>query len=139
MSGETDRVRWRGVRPVEGIRGIWPARNSVRVYEDASQSGIGTSIIYTVPAGKLFFLATLSFGSKLIATEGSYSYVAIRNVGDVIQSYISYHNYNIPWCFSNAFPFSPALEVEAGFDVVLYCHKNSTFARAFINGWLEDA
>lgn len=139
MSGETDRVKWRGVRPVEGVSGIWPERNATRVAEQAQQAGIGVSIIYTVPANKKLFISNVGLSSSLSTDQETLSYVGVQNGVDELQYYLLFQDFKLKGQTSNFVSYFPALEAEAAWDVIVKGFHNNLAARGFCFGWLENA
>ncbi|MCK4794556.1 MAG: hypothetical protein KAV87_63085 [Desulfobacteraceae bacterium] len=139
MSGEANQVKWRGVQPVSGIRGIWPAIDSVRVQASEWKAGLGYQLIYTVPAGKRLFVSTAGMASLCSGTGAFSCRLQVRDVADALKYYMFYHYYGIPGQFTSFINFAPAVEAEAGWDVVVYCNNAVISARGLIFGWLEDA
>lgn len=139
MGGEPDQVRWRGVRPVEGISGIWPSRNAVRVAESAGSTGLTVANVYTVPANKNLFISQAFLTSRLSADANSYSilYVVDELNADVYT--ICVHQYSIAGQQSTQQGFIPALEAGADYEVRLYNYNANLHCDALIFGWLEDA
>ena len=139
MSGEANQVLWRGIRPVEGIRGVWPARNSDRIAEEATQTGEGNSIVYTVPASKIFFMTSSALSCYNSAGGGNNTGVGIRNGDDEHQYYMVFHFFSAQSQHSGSRIFFPALEVPAGYDVYVVSSSGNIVAMASAAGWLEDA
>lgn len=139
MPGETNEVVWRGVRPVSGIRGVWPAIDSVRVYEEDYQAGAGTNAFYTVPAGKILFISNVLIYSRHSATGVTSGKMSVRNVADVEVFTLCKQYYDIPGQQTNSFFYSPAIEVPAGYDVFLLSNTAALDIGGSIFGWLEDA
>lgn len=139
MSGEANEVNWRGVQPVSGIRGVWPARNSVRVNESCEVNAAGEVITYTVPAGKILFISTAQMSTRLSADGSYWSHMSVRNVLDVHQYSIFNLVYDIKGQQFGFGTFLPALEVEAGWDVYAASGNDLLDIRANVFGWLEDA
>lgn len=139
MAGETNEVNWRGVRPVSGIRGVWPARNSQRAITGGYQAGVGVTIIYTVPVGKLLFIASAYASSRNSAAAVAAGFSFVRNAADVYAYPLLYHYYTVAGQLSDSASFLPALEVPAGYDVVVQVTAAGIDARCNIFGWLEDA
>ena len=139
MPGEPNEVNWRGVRPVSGIRGVWPARNSVRVYEEGYQSSRGTAIVYTVPANKKLFIS----GHLLSSLEETGAFatmrMGVRNSDDALMYWMQYQYYDIPGQQTTPMAHQPALEAEAGYDVFVQSSHTYVSGRGLIFGWLEDA
>jgi len=138
MGQEPDQIRWRGVQPVAGIRGVWPAIDSARIAESAYRSTNGTTILYTPGAGKRFFMSNCTLTSRTTADGVAYPYVFVRNGADALQYYVIYHYYAIVGQNTTVQSFMPAFEVEAGWDVCLTLTSGLAIARAFISGWEED-
>lgn len=139
MSGEADQVKWRGVRPVSGIRGIWPDVDAVRAHGRAYQAGIGTNIVYTVPSGKILFISTYFFASRL-SVDGSYNgFIGARDTDDVVQFIMIYHFYDFKGQIATTAPFTPALEALAGWDVIVQSYNVNLDVNGGFFGWLEDA
>lgn len=139
MGGEADQVRWRGIRPVEGIRGVWPARNSVRIAEEAAQVGAGATIIYTVPTGKIFFLTSGGMAAFNSAGGGNTAGVGVRDGDDSHQYSVCFHYFSAQNEVSDSHQFFPALEVPADYDVYAYSNNASVTLLGQAFGWLEDA
>ena len=139
MSGETNQVRWRGVRPVAGIGGVWPAIGAVRVQEHDTQSGAGTKVVYTVPGNKKFFLSSAILASRLTVGAEVRANALVRDAGDAIKYYLGAHVYTQPGQMTTHSNFFPALELPAGWDVCLYVQAVNQYAWYDIFGWLEDA
>lgn len=139
MAGESDQVRWRGVRPVEGIRGIWPARNATRVDESDDQHEEGTTKIYTVPADKKLFIASAFLGSRLSADGAAWCELKMYDSGDNLLYFIYTQLMDKAGQMATSQPFIPALEGAAGDYVLLTVPIAPLDARGIIHGWLEDA
>ena len=139
MSGETNQVLWRGVRPVAGIQGIWPAIGAVRVHASNMQTDAGTTIVYTVPAGKKLFIPNAEFSSRLAAGGANYSRGFVRDAADVQKYYICYQHFFMEGQLDTSFHFVPALEAAAGYDVCVFVNGAGLLSRLTIHGWLEDA
>ncbi len=139
MHGEENEVKWRGVRPINGIRGVWPARNAVRVHVDGVLSGIGTAIVYTVPVGKIFFMSNMAFTTRNSAASVTDPHITVRDDSDV-QQYVLLMQYEQVIAASiSAQSFMPAIEVLAGWDVCIIVTVGVGRGRAYLHGWLEDA
>ena len=123
---EPNQVKWVGIRP--GHNGTQVAIGQVAVN--------ATNIIYTVTAGKTFYLshAQLNFYAVLAAIT---FLLYVRDGADVGQ-------YNIISLASAgaghlASPcvFYPPIEIPAGWDIVVSSNSLSGNAYAFIHGWEE--
>lgn len=119
IGGETNLAQWRGVQPVWGIAGIWPARDAVRVHESKENDAEGIEIVYTVPANKKFFMSNAVLNSYLSAAQEERSYIGVRDDGDVMQYYVLELRFGVEGQLVVSDHFVPALEAEAGWDVVL--------------------
>lgn len=139
MSGEADQTKWRGVRPIAGIRGVWPDVDAVRVNERGSQGGVGVSVIYTVPSGKILFVSAFFFTSRLAVDGSREARFAIRDVSDIIQIGLVYHYYDLKGQLVSSSQFAPALEALAGWDVYLQSYNSASDIYGGFFGWLEDA
>ena len=139
MSGEADQVKWRGVRPISGIRGIWPDVDAVRAHARAYQSGTGSLIAYTVPSGKILFISTYFFSSRLSVDGSDYGFIGVRDASDVVQFVMIYHYYDFKGQLATTAPFAPALEALAGWDVFIQSYDVNLDVNGGFFGWLEDA
>lgn len=139
MGGETDQVRWRGIRPVNGIRGIWPAIDSVRVNVADDKTGTGVSILYTVPANKILFIASGFLTSRLAVDRTARSAMFIRDDNDVDKFPILYNIFDIAGQTTIPVQYKPALQIIQGWDVYLYNSAPEVDCRGAIFGWLEGA
>ena len=139
MSGETDQVRWRGVRPVAGIGGVWPAIGAERVNEHGTQLEGGTAVVYTVPGDKKFFLSSAILASRQNADADARVNALVRDAGDVTKFYLGAHVFTKAGQLSTSYNFFPALEIPAGYDVCVYCQLATQYGWYDIFGWLEDA
>lgn len=139
MTGETDKVLWRGVRPVLGIDGVWPERNSVRVYASEVQAEAGTVKLYTVPANKKLFIASAFLGSRLSADGAAWASLKVFDSGDNELFWIYCHLFDKAGQMATSQTFTPAQEASVGDYVLLTVPIAPLDARAIITGWLEDA
>lgn len=119
MTGETNEVTWRGVRPVAGIDGVWPGRDAVRVHANAANEAEGTVVVYTVPAGKKMYLSNLVLSGFQSDEEKASARVTVRNDSDVEQYYAAELRFEEAGQLVVSCHFVPALEAEAGWDIVL--------------------
>lgn len=139
MGGEADQVVWRGVRPVEGIRGIWPARNATRINKNASKFGIGTVLIYTVPAGKKLFISSSWMSIRLSVNVSCSASMGVNDDEAVHKYFMFYFMFDLAGQQADARNYTPALEAEPGDDVKMYNDNAGLDSRCGIHGWLEDA
>jgi len=139
MPGESDRTKWRGIRPIHGIRGIWPALDSVRVTDSGSQTGSGTNDIYTVPSGKILFISNAQLTTRQTATANTAGYISVKNDSDVHQYHFCYLLHSIASAFNMSAEFRPALEAGAGWDVYVGSNNAALAVVGAFFGWLEDA
>jgi len=138
MPGETNEVNWRGVRPVSGVRGIWPARDSVRANVTGSVIGVGESVIYTVPVGKLLFISGVTLGTGLSADGDVRAFAAVRNAADVFQYGLMYHRFMKAGQLNGSQPHFPALEAPAGWYAFITSDSANLSSTCYMFGWLED-
>lgn len=138
MSGEPNEVKWRGVRQIAGVRGIWPARNATRVNESVSRSGVGTEIVYTVPEAKILFISSAQLSSGAGADAIGVGRLGVRNSAQVLKYWILNNYHQIQGMVSDSAFLSPALECEMEDEVFVECLASSVYARGIIHGWLED-
>ena len=131
-------LEWRGVQPLGGINGIWPDRKSERINKEASQAGVGDSIVYTVPADKIFLLTVGGLSCYNSAGAGNNSGLGVRNVADVHQFYLLFHYFSAQSQHSGSRRFFPAIEVPAGYDVYVMSDNANVTAMGSAYGWLED-
>jgi len=123
---------------VAGIRGVWPAIDSVRVNLSDYLNGGGTKLVYTVAANKRLFISSCGVATLNEAVQNVYSYVRVRNVADVkVYDFILHYHSAIGPFFSNQM-LIPALEIEAGWDIIIVNSLGNYKTRAFLFGWLED-
>lgn len=139
MSGETDQVKWRGVRPVEGIRGIWPARNATRVNASDWQDGAGTKVVYTVPAGKILFLSSMFLCSRYTGATQPAIHAYVRDDDDEMQQRLVSHYFAGAGFQTSGMWYMPAQEAQAGWDVCIQVSSADAAGRLIVAGWLEDA
>lgn len=139
MSGETDRLKWRGVRPVEGVSGVWPARNATRINKSEFQLGVGITKIYTVIADKKLFMSNAGITSRLSVAVATWARMGVKNVDDGLKYYLFYH-YHQPVAAQSSFQlYVPALEALVGDYVFVESNNANLNIRGFVQGWLEDA
>lgn len=139
MSGESNQVVWRGVRPVEGIAGVWPARNALRINEWKTQGSAGLWDLYTVPANKKLFISAVVLSSRLNVAGDERCFIAVRDDSNVRQYIMLYHNYNVIDMINTTMTFFPALEALAAWDVYLDNGSDDINVYYACHGWLEDA
>lgn len=122
-----------------GVKGIWPVANAVLVNASAFQGGVGAAIIYTVPANKKLYLGSLSLAARENADADSYVVIAVRNAEDVYQFNLVVIYFVIAGQLAIPQSYTPAIAVEAGFDVYVSSAHANINGRGTIHGWLEDA
>lgn len=140
MSDAKDnQVLWRGVQPVGGIQGVWPPRDAVRVSTSLSQVGIGTGVLYTVPADKKLFIGTGILSSRLAVAGSRYARMHVVDHVAAMKYTICSHFYDVAGQMSNNMRFFPALELIAAWSVRIYSDHANIDCEGTIHGWLEDA
>lgn len=127
------------VRPAAGIKGIWAPEGSVRVNEAVQSIGEGGAGVYTVPANKILFIATAGLTTSLSTDQVSVGGLQVRDEGDALAYSIMLSIFAKAGQAGIFSRFSPALEVEAGWDVFVSGSHADMVARALFFGWLEDA
>ena len=97
-----------------------------------------TSITYTVPAGKVFYMTawTLAFTSTGTSTAA----ITVRNTSDVDQYTIQLIGAETTLLESQSSTgnFNPPLEIATGWDVILVAGADID-ATSFIHGYTENA
>ena len=101
----------------------------VDVSKDVVQVGIGTAIIHTVTAGKVFELSSATIGGYV--EQNSIVALLVRNVADEEQYRISI--LGITGCSQESYIFPTPISIPAGWDVCLY-QQAGTNSFAFIHG-----
>lgn len=139
MGGEADQVRWRGVRPVEGISGIWPARNAERIYATEYLTGALIKTVYEVPANKKLFISSGWMATRTAAAASYYAVLTLYNTVPAIIAELLGHYYDSIGHQTTALSFFPAIEAAAGFKVRAYSSHADLDLGCSIFGWLEDA
>ena len=122
---ESNRCRWVGVRPAHG-------GTQVMTYCGVNNS---TGIVYTVPAGKTFYLCWANIVVPTVTTGHGELY--IRNLADVfVFELASVNVFTAAAAYSGPFIGNPPLEVPEGYDV---CILSSTAGLIVIGnafGWV---
>lgn len=139
MAGEPNQVLWRGVQPVSGIRGVWPAIDSERARGVEQALGASIATLYTVPAGKKLFIASSQLSSRESVAAASACFLDVANDSAVFQYYLDYHMYDIAGQLVTFRSYSPAEEALAGWVVRVYSDHANIDATGIFNGWLEGA
>ena len=139
MSGEPNQVVWRGVQPVAGIRGIWPAIDSARINLGGYVPASTLLNLYTVPAGKTLFIFSAYLTTKLGSTTNTYAWILTRDAAAAAYVYLITQYYHVSGNQTNAIHFKPAIELPEGYDVILQTGAGTLEARGGVFGWLEDA
>jgi len=99
------------------------------VTKDATKVGLGTVIIHTVTAGKVFELSSATIGGYL--DSNTVVALLVRNVADEEQYRISI--LGITGCSQESYIFPTPISIPAGWDVCLY-QQAGTNSFAFIHG-----
>ncbi len=139
MSGEPDQVLWRGVRPVDGIRGVWPARNSTRINKSGRQTTGNVLVLYVVPAGKKLFIASSILSCWSDTTSNVRGSLEVTDTALAVLYDIAYILFTDPGMFAVTQQFSPALEAAATDEVRINPSSAGVETFGAIFGWLEDA
>lgn len=119
MSGETDQVKWRGVQPAAGVDGVWPSIDATRARARGENENEGSVVVYTVPAGKKLYLSSVILNAYQPAANKARTQVVVNNAADVLQFYVAEIGFSVVGQISCPLIFVPALELAAGWKVVL--------------------
>lgn len=149
MSGESNQVKWVGIRPTnppetipvsQAARGIYPnPPNATRVNATSAAAG-NTTIVYTVPANHvLFIFAAVYMGSNVSTTNTLGGSLAVRDTSDVHQFYLLNFSVVAESTYALTATYPVAIEVPAGWDVYNYSNGADFHTRGIIHGWLEAA
>jgi len=123
---EPNQVKWVGMRP---------AHRGTQVIVRAG--GLGAEfIVYTVPAGKTFYLCGLlvGFSTTAVATWGT---VRVRNDLDVVQYALAGLLMDAVGQNIVAHSYWPPLEIPALWDVTVLSSAVTLECMVAINGWVE--
>jgi len=121
-------------------RGIIPNPiDAGRINLDAIAVGVQTTVIYTVPAGKILFISSCLLSSRESANASSLVYVVVRNIADTEQYTPLLHYYDLAGHQTTTSIHLPALELPAGWDIAVISGHANIDGRGGIRGWLEDA
>ena len=99
------------------------------VSKDVVQDGVGTTVIHTVTAGKVFELSMVTIGGYL--TLNTVAALIVRNDVDAEQYRITILGTN--FCIQKSYAFPTPISIPAGWDVCLY-EASGTNSFAFIHG-----
>ena len=114
------------------------------IYRNGSVAIVGSSTLYTVPAGKVFFLTNCHLGirtndlteesrGRISFIEGAITRLAIEVVGESAAD-----NKDMGGTSSNQ-SFIPPIKVLAGKALGVHAEQNGTKSYGQIQGWIEDA
>jgi len=138
MTSTPDGITSQPVHVYSGVKGVWPPEGSTRVNASEFQSGLGVTIIYTVPADKILYISSAQLTARLSADQDTFAMIGVRNIGDTRQYYVIMFFINLAGPIALAQRYSPALEVLAQWDVYVEGGHADIGARGLINGWMED-
>jgi len=127
---EHNQVKHIGVKPV-GLLG------ATQKIDMLTQDGVGTKQGYTVPAGKTFYVTSAWLSVATSAAGTGWSSFMIRDAGNVVQAYIFRLLNTVTGLFLLSNPFSPPIEVPAGWDLALWVEDANTIGTAGITGFGE--
>jgi len=92
------------------------------------------TILHTVTVGKTFYLVTVS--AQQIFDSASYSGMFVRDAADAKQYDLVYMFSALEnQFFSTGLHFSPALEIPAGWDIVVESNNSAAKINGFISGY----
>ena len=123
---EPNQVKWVGIRP---------GHNGTQVIASSAANN-STVILYTVTAGKVFYLSY----ANLVMYARNFSLtvaLSVRNAADVLQYSIATMASGDLGHLSLPVILNPPLEIPAGWDVVVSSNDALCNAYAFIHGWEE--
>ena len=123
---EPNQARWQGVRP--GHRGTQVTKSG-----EASNA---TVVVYTVTAGKVFYLTHYT-ASAFLSVNGDCVFF-VTNAIDVVKYDLTKLTfrplYGSPVVSGS---FNPPLEIAAGWKIKVLSAAVNCYAHLFINGWEE--
>ena len=114
------------------------------IYRNGSKGTVGATVLYTVPAGKKFFLTNCHCGIKtndlteacrgrISFQEGVSTRLAIEVVGGTAADNMDFNG------MSSAQSFIPPVLVLTGKNISVHAEQNGTTTYGQIQGWIEDA
>lgn len=125
---ESNQVKWIGTRP---------GHNGVQVVGEGTATD-ETTLMYTVPAGKILFLyeALLATGSLVAAGAG----LMVRDDGDVFVRHLcKLQSAAVASFLADHFRCWPPYEIAAGYDVVVASGAAGLAVNGTFLAWVEDA
>lgn len=138
LVGELNETRWRGVRPTdpeEVFTRYEPPEGCTYVEDYATKAG-GTEIVYTVPDDTILYLTSVEFSADCAAS--AWVCVGVRNVGDVITSYL-YHTHPAIGQTVAVFSGYPiARQIPEKYDIFIYSGTASLVVYASIVGYTRS-
>lgn len=123
---EPNQVNWVGVRP---------AHCGEQVLEHASAE-YGSTVVYTVPAGKTFYLSSFVFYFLDNTGGGFGSFVLYDNTDAVFSNLIAHRSAPAG---AHVYPISlhPPIEIPAAYYLSVVSGSAAVYSRVFIHGWVE--
>ena len=139
MSGEENQVKWRGFRPVSGIRGVWPSIDAVRVNQTGFQTAAGTSVLYTVAAGKKLFISQAQLTGRMSASANHLGRLMVVDGAAAQKYWLVSLALTIAGNLSESCNFMPAIELDADWHVDMVNSGGELDLYGAFAGWLEEA
>ena len=122
---EANRARWVGIRPAHEGTQIW----------GLGVANNNTVAIYTVPAGRVLYLARaalLKYDNVSVA-----SWLGVRDAGDVLVHYLCSLRYQADQTVTSpSAEYFPPLEIPAGYDLAVYSSVVTNVYGSYF-GWLQ--
>lgn len=123
---EPNHVLWRGVRP---------AHDGTQVLEDGEANN-STVILYTVGAGKTFYLCGYSLGIYATAALNS-SALGVYNAVPALVTVLHRVRTAVDFPLHITKSYWPPIEIRATYSVRLWSAIVTLFVRGCIHGWVE--
>ena len=123
---EPNQVKWLGSRP---------GHNGTQVLEHGSQTGVGTSVVYTVPAGVTLFLCAIQGGIYAPALDNFFIQifnavpVLFRNLWGTAAVAANFSPYSVSYFYPIEIPEAYSIRVKVG--------AAGNRIDATIHGWVE--
>ena len=124
---EPNRARWVGVRP---------GHDGIQAGAYGSAVNLETTLIYTVGAGKIWYVT--EWFVNMHGAAGGACYFAIRDLGDFVWFNLMTHYFPVSYGVCGGNSFNPPLEVPAGYDLYIQNTVNSSYSYGHALGWIES-
>lgn len=124
-----------GKLSIEGEQGF-ASRNQTQVFVTGSVTGVNSSTVYTVAAGKVFYIAQMSVSLNRDTATACWFDVLI-GAGRIIRQYIT--NGANSQCHVLTQSFTMPLKLIAAETLVIQTGDAGAWMSGSFQGWLEDA